>query len=439
MNENTTKNRNETWDDYVWRMMEERSENSIEYDELYEILFNEQISITEARKRLYGVKQSIIARRDNDGSLPDNYLEKETFELKADGSHELVKFITACEEDMKSPDRIMEILGYDYLEWELVSSRHNRWNVYSKADGKQLLYSLRAVVKPRQVQISSEKITEIINSLEIKSKSLKSHSYSEGDFMLEIPMMDVHFNKVSDKRITGFHSDSETIKTEFLSVVKYFLEKAKGKNIEKIIFPIGQDYFNSEAGNMTTAGTPQDNDLPPDLMFEKGTDLLFQAIEMCRKIAPVFIPFVKGNHDTNIAYYACSSLNRMYKYSNVEGVEFDILPKRKYIEYGNCLIGYTHGNKERTRIEKENIMQNEAKEAWGRTCFREWHVGHEHHEEVKELGGIKYRKINSITANDNWHYESGYVGALRMAQAFLWHKNMGLLDIYNCPIIDIES
>jgi hypothetical protein len=151
LNENTAKNRNETWDDYVWRMMEERSENSIEYDELYEILFNEQISITEARKRLYGVKQSIIARRDNDGSLPDNYLEKETFELKADGSHELVKFITACEEDMKSPDRIMEILGYDYLEWELVSSRHNRWNVYSKADGKQLLYSLRAVVKPRQV------------------------------------------------------------------------------------------------------------------------------------------------------------------------------------------------------------------------------------------------------------------------------------------------
>ncbi len=436
MFEGAKKGKSETWDDYVWRMIEERSENGLEYDELYEILFNEQVSNTEARKRMYGVKQSIISRKENDSSIPDNYLEKETFEMKSDGSHELVKFIEACEEDMKSPERIMELLGYDYLEWELVSSRHNRWNVYSPADGKQLLYSLRAVVKPRKIQISSEKVQEIINDLEIKSKDLKSYKYSEGEFILEIPMMDVHFNKVSDKRIVGVEANSQTIKTEFLSVVEYFLSKAEGKKIDKIVFPIGQDYFNSEAGGHTTQGTPQDNDLPADLMFEEGTDLLFQGIEMCRKVAPVFIQYVKGNHDTNIAYYACSSLSRMYSFSNINDVEFDLLPKRKYVEFGKCLIGYTHGNKERTRIEKENIMQNEMREAWGRTLLHEWHVGHEHHEEVKELGGIKYRKINSITANDNWHYESGYVGALRMAQAFLWHKDFGLLDIYNCPIIN---
>ena len=161
--EGCKKGKNESWDDYVWRMMEERQENAIEYDELYEILFQEQISNVEARKRLYGVKTNIIKRRENDNSIPENYMEKETFEMKSDGSHELQKFISACEEDMKSPERVMELLGYDFLEWELVSSRHNRWNVYSKVDGKQLLYSIRAVVRPRKVKLSTEKISEVIN------------------------------------------------------------------------------------------------------------------------------------------------------------------------------------------------------------------------------------------------------------------------------------
>lgn len=431
------KGKNESWDDYVWRMMEERQENAIEYDELYELLFQEQISNVEARKRLYGVKTNIIKRRENDNSIPENYMEKETFEMKSDGSHELQKFISACEEDMKSPERVMELLGYDYLEWELVSSRHNRWNVYSKVDGKQLLYSIRAVVRPRKLKLSTEKISEVINGLEFKLKKIKNIDYGkDGEYMLEIPMMDVHFNKYSEERITGADSNAKETAENFLGVIKDFLSRVGNKNISKIVFPIGQDYFNTDnMNNTTTAGTPQQNDLAHDEMFEYGTDLLFQGIELCRKKAPVLIQYVSGNHDSHIAYYAISSLKRAYELAGTNGLEFDILPKRKYVEFGKCLIGYTHGNKERNRIEKNNIMQVEMPEAWGRTKFREWHLGHLHHEDVKELGGIKYRKINSITSTDNWHYESGWIGSLRMAQAFLWHKEYGLLDIMNCPII----
>jgi len=426
----------ENFDDYTYRIIKSRKELGLEYDELYDILYQETISNEESRKRLYGITTHINRNMELKFSIPESFLEKETFELKSDGSHELQKFVEACEEDLKSPDKIMEILGYDPLEWELTSSRHNRWNVYSKRDGKQLMYSLKANLKPRKIKITVDKITDIVNKLDLNLGVVGDYMYvSDGDVILEIPMMDVHFNKFIDERITGTVSNMETVKQDYLSVVNYFLSRVKDREIKKIIFPVGQDFFNSEFDKNTTQGTPQDNEKPSDIMFEEGTTLIFQSIELCRKVAPVEVLYVAGNHDMTIAYYAMSALKRGYDMANIKGVTFDLLIKRKYVEFGKCLIGYTHGNKEKAKIEKENLMQVEASEAWGRTKYREWHLGHEHHEDVIERGGIKYRKINSITATDNWHYENGYVSALRMAQAFLWHKDFGLLDIYNCPII----
>jgi hypothetical protein len=438
MEETIKKGKSESWDDYVLRMIEHRSENELEHDELYEILYKEQLSQTEARKRLYGIKTNIIQSREYDNGLPQSVMNKETFEMNVDGSHTVEKLISACEEDLKNPNRLMELHGYDPLEWELMSSRQNKWNVYSKVDGVQTLYSSRLVVKPRIVRLSMDDIQSTLDKLTVKKMNIKDYEYkfSNDEFMFEIPMMDVHFNKFTEKEITGFDSDAQSTKEQFLNVIKDFISRVKGKNITKIVFPIGQDFFNCDnKSGTTTKGTLQDNDLRHDKMFDEGVNLLFDAIEMLREIAPVEIPFVTGNHDEHISFYAVYTLKKLYEKMNITSVTFDTLPKRKYIEFGKCLIGYTHGDKERNRIEKENIMQKEVAEAWGRTMFREWHLGHEHHEEVHEVGGIKYRKISSITANDRWHYESGY-GSLRMAQAFLWHKDYGLLDVYNSPVID---
>ena len=62
------KKHNEEFENYVFRMIENRKYNNLEHDELYEILFNEEISITEARKRLYGVKTYISIKKENETS-----------------------------------------------------------------------------------------------------------------------------------------------------------------------------------------------------------------------------------------------------------------------------------------------------------------------------------------------------------------------------------
>ena len=79
-------------------------------------------------------------------------------------------------------------------------------------------------------------------------------------------------------------------------------------------------------------------------------------------------------------------------------------------------------------------MQMKLLEAWGRTLFREWHLGHLHSEQVKEEHGVKVRNLSSVTATDSWHYTSGYVGAIATSQSFVWDKERGLREIWYSPV-----
>lgn len=63
---------------------------------------------------------------------------------------------------------------------------------------------------------------------------------------------------------------------------------------------------------------------------------------------------------------------------------------------------------------------------WGETIFRELHLGHLHSESLIEYPGFKIRRIGSLVSSDRWHYESGYIGALRSLRVFIWDKNKGL-------------
>lgn len=113
-------------------------------------------------------------------------------------------------------------------------------------------------------------------------------------------------------------------------------------------------------------------------------------------------------------------------------VDVDMHP-RKYYEWGNSLIMYAHGDKEGKRADK--VMQVEAREAWGRTKYHEAHLAHLHSEQaIKELGGLIIRNLPSVTGEDNWSHESGFVGAVRKCICFIWDKEKGLKGTNNIVI-----
>ena len=148
-------------------------------------------------------------------------------------------------------------------------------------------------------------------------------------------------------------------------------------------------------------------------------------------LAPVKVLWIPGNHDTVLSYAATVGLAQ--RYTETEDVTVDLSPQpRKYVRYGLNLIGFAHGVEEGKRL--EGLLQLEAAQDWGKTIWREMHLGHLHTEKTVEKNGIEFRRISSITAPDAWHNENGFIGSTRRAQAFIWDKNKGLEAILNSNV-----
>jgi len=97
-------------------------------------------------------------------------VEKAKFSYKSeqsinkDGTYTSDKLISIKEDELKNPISLLKAHGFDIKEWELVSARNNIWNVYSKQDSIQELYSSKIIVKPR-TDISLEEIEDFYAEL----------------------------------------------------------------------------------------------------------------------------------------------------------------------------------------------------------------------------------------------------------------------------------
>jgi hypothetical protein len=388
--------------------------------------YGAKISQNNAQKQMAGIRRHLRTKKR---MAEPEYEDLEEIEVKADGTRTTKRMILLSESDKQNPNIILSRMGLDPLKWELVSHkmRRNYWNVITKdsRDEAQVntahAYMCTVTVKPIQNIVSSDHILELLDT--VSPPELIEYEYNPGNCLLELPIMDVHLGKLAWGKETGEDYDLKIAIELYRKTIIDILEKVKRLDlpIELIEFPVGQDFFHVDnAKNETTAGTPLDVDTRFLKMFDEGIEALVWAVEELRQIAPVNIRWVCGNHDKTIGYFAIAYLSAYFR--DCSGVNADLSKEfRKYVLYGVNLIGFSHG-KEGKRI--HHLMQQEQPEAWGKTLFREWHLGDLHHEETDEIGGIKIRRISSITAIDAWHAEKGY-RAVRMAQAFVWDKEKG--------------
>jgi hypothetical protein len=373
-------------------------------------------------------------KKFDDEDCRNNY--KSTHTINSDGSQTSDKLLEMSEEDQKNPEYLLMAHGFTVRDWILVSARNNIWNTYSKKDGINTLYSSKIIVKPRVEDITLEELEKhFIEFSKMYKKPQIIKKTITGNKMFEIALFDIHLGKLGWHGETDENYDHKIAEERFMNVIFDFYNRVKNIQIEKIVLPIGNDFFNfSTIDGATINGTRQDNDLRWQKLFLCGTELLIKAIDVLLEIAPLEIFYVPGNHDKTTSYYAINYLYAWYR--NNDNILIDKSPKtRKYIQYGKNLIGYSHGDMEKQRI--KGIMQIEAPEAWGESRFREWHLGHLHNEQTQttEERGIIIRNISSITGSDAWHYENGYVGSIKKAVGFIWDKNYGLLDILHSVIV----
>lgn len=317
----------------------------------------------------------------------------------------------------------------DTDHWEVDRYIVNSWEMGSR-EGVTPLWQVKVWLKRRTLsaEVLAEAVADLMREHAPDYSALpKLPKRGTERVMLELCVMDLHVGKLAWAAETGEDYDHVIALERLHYVTEDLLEKTSGVTPELIALPVGNDLLHVDnLEGMTTAGTRQDIDTRPALLFTESMRAVVRAVDRLMALAPVRVLVVPGNHDLQSTFHLGVALQAWYR--NCQRVEVDNSPKlRKYLRYGRTLLGYAHGGryspKERSL---PLVMAQEQPKAWAQTIWREWHIGHWHkkREERYTAGdtynGVHVRVIPALTGTDAWHYQHGLVGEWKAAEAYLW-------------------
>lgn len=443
---------NENFLEYANRLIKGKEEGIYDLDknEIYELLYNNKVSSDHARKTLKILEMTIdeynkdkaiqaihndLNDKDLEKDLKKNY--KETIELNKDGSQSSDKLVVMSEENAKDVNFLLQVHGYDTMSWELISARNNIWNVYSKQDGVQTLYSSKIVVKPKsEYAWNEEDIRKLFDNIktDFKSKiSISPLQYEQNGNVLVVPIADFHYGLYSDKYSTGNNYNLEIAEELYYHTLNDIVNRVSNRKFEKVLFIVGNDYINADnLSGTTTKGTPQDNSGMWFDIVNRATQLTINGIDILTKIAPVDVVYVTSNHDLHTMFGIMQTLKAWYR--NDKNVTIDDSPMpRKYYKYGKTLLGFSHDLKTKEALK---IMTSESKENWSDCTHMIWMLAHLHQQMIYDKQGyLEIMRLPTISGWSRWTNSMGYIQSDKKNKAFIINSDQGIIDELNTVII----
>lgn len=392
---------NETEEEYKIRLCVGKlnKEYDIDWTEIIEIT-NSEGSPDNLRKKAYGYRE--ILEMQEKRVLDSGTGYKETTEILTNGVQRSDKLIKMSEEQSKDVNYLLKAHGFDVESWDLVSAKNNIWNVSSKTQGVQTLYSSKITTKPKVTKVEIENLLEILNA---KIEPLVVNTTNaQGEGLLEIPMFDMHFG------ISTYNDYEETLHK--------ILGKIKSKKWDNILFVIGQDLLHNDGfEGTTTSGTmidKVDTEQAWEDAFKFYSVLITEAIKHSNTVNGIYS---NGNHDKGISFGFVKTLEVKFPQVTWDST----MKQRKAYVYHDVFLGFTHGDKGKNRMEK-NFYSEFGKEI-AKSEIVEIHSGHIHHEVTKDNLGCIVRALATKAKTDGYHYDNGFIGAAKRFQLFEFTKN----------------
>lgn len=340
---------------------------------------------------------------------------------------------------IQTEEELVAAFQIDLQKWEIDRFIANKWEVAAKVgEGDKAevvvtpLFQVKAFLKRRRN--ISDAVAEIAALKDHAKKNAKpaavtkKHLRTSGN-MLEINIPDAHFGKLAWAAETGHQNyDTKIAAATFRKALDALLERAAGHKFDLILFVVGNDLLNSDdIEGRTTAGTYVSTDCRYHKTFSAVRNLMIESVERLRRLAPVKVVCVSGNHDQLTLWHLGDSLECYF--SKYKDVFIDNSPRqRKYHHFGKVMLLLTHGHKGK-RDDYPLLMATEEPEIFGATKFREAHTGHMHTTQLIEKHGVRVRILPALCPPDSWHAENGFVGNLRTAEGYIWNKDQGLVGI----------
>jgi hypothetical protein len=360
-------------------------------------------------------------------------------------------------EPVKSLADLVRVCEIDETAWDVLEWTANAWESSAKNDAGDLiartLYQVKARLK-RKAWNPAAVSAGMLDAIRSNVRPLRplEHKANESGYLFVATIGEPHLGKMAWAPETGENYDLEIALDRVRQSHRHLMQRATALRPEKIALIIGDDFFTMDnPNNETTAGTSQEVDGRYRKVFRKGVELCREIIEGWRHIAPVEVWIKVGNHDQTITWHVGEILHAMYAPTvDVTVVNPDRL--RTYQEWGVCLIGLTHGNNEKDD-KLPMLMASEAKHAWARTSCRVWITAHLHtakqktqraviqpfQSDVHEEMGVVIRRCRSLSGTDAWHFALGYVGNVKAAEAFVFHKTMGETDLHTGAVWPVAA
>lgn len=243
------------------------------------------------------------------------------------------------------------------------------------------------------------------------------------DHLIVINPADIHIGKLCSAYETGDEYNHNIARERVLKGINSLTEKSRVFGIDKIVTVIGNDILHTDnAKSTTTSGTFQDTNLMWYDAFNFAFKLYIESIEILASIAPLHIMYNPSNHDYVSGYMLAQSVQAWFR--NHKGITFDVSPShRKYITYGNNLIGSTHGDGAKMQ-DLPLLMAHESPE-WSKCEHRYIYTNHIHHKYSKDIMSVNVESFRSASGTDSWHHRNGYQHSPKAIEAFLHHKQYG--------------
>lgn len=332
-------------------------------------------------------------------------------------------------DEISTKEQVIALFNIDAKIWQV-----DKFTV-NISEKKTTTYTVKVWVSP--------KINEIITNIAVNTFKEQVSNFSPkypkikypktiGKHLLELDLPDLQLGRLVDADEAGYEVSPDLQILDAQKVVDKLLSYAKEFEISNILFPVGNDFFDTNSAEMFTKhGTPQLDDVRWKRTFSLGCRFLVDTIEKLMQIAPVDVLVIPGNHDEDKIWYAGEYLDAWF--SKCESVNVDNRPmKRKYFAFGCNLIGLTHGYFEKnSRL--DSLMAYEVPQLWAGSTHREWHLGDKHHKvdmvlKTEELeNGVVVRILRSLASPSVWEFDKGFVGSQKSAEAFVWHESDGVV------------
>jgi hypothetical protein len=336
--------------------------------------------------------------------------------------------IVSTSSEIRTLDQLLKFCKVDLSEWYVKKHVVNSWGSDENENFQVKAWLEKKSGNELSIEEQAEQFKSLVKNYKPNYKYLKPIKSANTDLMFEISIPDFHYGLLSWGEETGNNYDVKIARKIWLDAINHFANIIINNKVSKILFPIGNDFFNVNSSlNQTFSGTPQDEDCRWQKSFSTGWAMVVEGIDILLSVADVDVIIIPGNHDTEKTYYMGEVLKSWYR--SCKKISIDNTPRtRKYYRYGNSLIGLCHGKDEPIK-DLPLIMAVEAKEEFALTKFWEYQIGHLHHDrrqilEVADNKTVKTRIMPSLVARSAWSKSHAYL-SLREAIGLLWDKKIG--------------